>query len=89
MVRANYTIHEKYPVKVYNNNNELIYEGTNIYIYNDLLLQIAEEKATGYYLISECKKYVILPNGTIWGNTPPRLFSLIEKQLSKLKFYTL
>lgn len=56
----------------------------NEYEFNDLRIQIAKEKAEGYYMqTADYKKLPILPNGKI-DNWPQEFYDLIENQLTEI-----
>jgi len=70
---------------VYNPDGEYL-GSLNIYEFNDLRLQIAKERAVGYYALFEDRRIEIRPNGTCDG-WPNGFFDQYERQLRELIDY--
>lgn len=71
------------PVKIYNPDGTLLCETNNELIFNDIRIQIKNQRLNGYYLVFEDKKYEINSDGELM-NWPKNLFSIGTDQLNYL-----
>lgn len=74
----------KYPeIKLYAPDDTLIGLIEGQVELNDVRIQVAQEKAEGYYIMFEDKRINILPNGDC-DKWPPRFFDELLKQFATL-----
>lgn len=71
------------PCKLYGPNDEYIGEIVNILQFNDVRVQIKEQKLSGYYFIFEGEKISISKNGFL-DKYPQGLFDTEDNLLCKL-----
>lgn len=71
------------PVKVFNPDGTLLCETDNELQFNDILIQIMEQRLTGYYIKFKGKRRNIEPSGTV-KHPPSGFFDIMNEQLRKL-----
>lgn len=71
------------PVKIYNPDGTQLCETDNELIFNDIRIQIKDQKLSGYYLIFEGSKCEINNDGEL-AEWPKGLFTISTDQLNYL-----